>query len=222
MRTSNKKTKAANKNPKVRGKKFSEAVTLKKRSLWDRGLEFDGSTLPIETQKTLLKDWLLSDRTFEEICQMHGLTEEETLSLKEKLPRNIIALKEMQVTENFSLVGRSTGDEPNRRAVLALISDGLQLSRKVRVMADVQFMDGSLTPRNLGQLVGSWDKILHRIGTFLTTPELEEEEGFRALMQMTREELGDLKKRIQEYRHYKLDVPEAEVVLENGKEKVGK
>lgn len=208
------------KKRKAKGKKFSRAVTLKKPNLWDQGLKFEGSALPIEFQKSLLKDWLLSDQPFEEICRKYGLDEEETLSLKMKLPQNVIALKDLQVTENFALVGRGTGDDLNRKAVLTLISDGLRLSRKVRVIADLQFSEGALTPSDLSKLVGSWDKILRRVGTFLTSPELEEEEGFRALMQMTRDELGDLKKKIQEYRHYKLQIPEAEVLLEDGEEKV--
>jgi len=218
LKTSNKKEETPDGTPKVEGKKFSKAVTTKKRSYWDQGLEFDGSTLEIKAQKALLKDWLLSDRSFEEVCQMHGLNEEEARSLKEKLPQNLIALKEMQVSESFSLSGRSTDDDLNRQAILILVSDGLRLSRQVRVMADLEFMSGMLTPANLGRMVGSWDKILHRIGTFLTTPELDEEEGFRALMQLTREELGDLKDKIAEYRRYKLEIPEAEVILKDGDE----
>lgn len=218
MTTSNKKEEAPDGTPKVEGKKFSKAVTTKKRSYWDQGLEFDGSTLEIKAQKALLKDWLLSDRPFEEICKMHGLDEAQTQSLKEKLPQNVIALKEMQTSEKFSLEGRSTVDDLNRRAILILISDGLRLSRQVRVMADLDFMSGTLTAANLARMVTSWDKIVHRVGTFLTTPELEEEEGFRALMQLTRDELGDLKQRIAEYRRYKLEIPEAEVILEDGEE----
>ena len=64
-------------------KKFSKAVTEERDSLWEKGLELDGSTLPSLVQREILKDWLLSDSSFKEVCLAHGLSAKEAESLEE-------------------------------------------------------------------------------------------------------------------------------------------
>ena len=220
MKTLRSDNETANEGPKVKGKAFSKAVTENRPRLWDDGLEFDGSMIPVVFQKTLLKDWLTSERSFEEICHTHGLTEQETRSLKAKLTQSAIALKELQ-TQNFELAGREAGDEAGRQAILVILSDGIRLSRHLRVMAEMEFLDGQMTPDSLVKLVNSWDKILRGVGKFLTTEELNKEKGFRLIMDMTRSELKDLKDKVADYRSFKLEVQEAEVVLDGTEEEGG-
>lgn len=201
----------------ITGKKFSEAVLNEQSDTWrpwDDSLSIQDSALPQTMQKTILKDWLLSNRSFVEICMKHGMSLEEAGRLESKLPSHIVSLKNSQQVEDLTLTGLHTEDELNRQIVLGLLTDGLAASRKVRVMTDVMFESGKLTPLDLSRLVSTWDRILKRVGTFLTKEDLPEEAGFRSLMQMTREELTDLRSRIQEYRHYKVDIDEAEVILE--------
>lgn len=202
---------------RVKGKKFSQAVTENKLVAWDGGLSFEGSALPELTQRAILKDWLLSSQSFQEVCLEHGMTITEATTLKAKLPHHIVALKKAQEIENFELTGRKTNNETNRLAILVMLSDGMRFSRHLRVMSDLQFQDGTMTSLSLGRIVSAWDKLLHRMGTFLTEDDISSGEGLRALMQMTKEELGDLKSKIQEYRHYKVEIDEADVILESDK-----
>lgn len=205
----------------VKGKKFSEAVTEERDELWkpwDESLAIPDSALPETRQRAILKDWLLSSRPFVEICLEHGMSLDEAERLESKLPQHIVALKNAQQIEDLELTGLKTEDEKNRQIIVGIINDGLTMSRKVRIMTDLMFQSGSITPLNLSRMVASWDRILHRVSTFLTKEDAATDEGFRAMMQMTREELGDLRTKIKEYRHYKIDIEEAQLVLEEGED----
>jgi hypothetical protein len=213
----------------VKGKKFSAAVTEERDDLWnpwDESLTIGDSALPETQQRIILKDWLLSNRPFVEVCLAHGMLQDEAERLESKLPDHIVSLKKAQQIEDLELTGLKTDNEKNRQIIVRGLNDGLIMSRQIRVMTDLLFQSGDLTPLNLSRMVGSWDKVLHRMSTFLTKDEVAEDAGFRAMMQMTREELGDLRSKIKEYRHYKVDIEEAEFVLEegnaNGKEKTGR
>ena len=207
---------------KIEGKKFAKAVTEERAELWDRGLAFDGSTLPPLVQKEILKDWLLSDLEFKEVCLSHGLSEEEAQKLEERLPPNILAMRKAQNSTELALVGSEDIDK-NREIIFNLLSDGLRLSRMVRLMADLMFRSGSMKPKDILNFVSSWDKIVRGIGNFIAPEELrpKEGQGLKALMELTSEALGDLKMKIKEYRKYKIEIPDAEVILEKSKEKGG-
>ena len=213
-----KKKKQENKPVPITGKKFSKAVVNEDgeiwRPSWDDSLSIQDSALPETMQKTILKDWLLSNLPFTEICMKYGMSLEDAERLESKLPSHIVALKDTQQVEDITLTGLRTEDELSRQVILGLLTDGLAASRKVRVMTDVLFASGDMTPLDLSRLVSTWDRILKRVGTFLTKEEITDEAGFRSLMQMTREELGDLRSKIKEYRHYKIDIDEAEVIME--------
>ena len=213
-----KKKKQENKPVPITGKKFSKAVVNEDgeiwRPSWDDSLSIQDSALPETMQKTILKDWLLSNLPFTEICMKYGMSLEDAERLESKLPSHIVALKDTQQVEDITLTGLRTEDELSRQVILGLLTDGLAASRKVRVMTDVLFASGDMTPLDLSRLVSTWDRILKRVGTFLTKEEIPDEAGFRSLMQMTREELGDLRSKIKEYRHYKIDIDEAEVIME--------
>lgn len=208
---------------KIKGKKFSQAVTEDKFALWDKGLIFDGSTLPTLVQRSILKDWLLSDIEFKDVCLSHGLSEEEAQKLEEKLPPNILAMRKAQNSTDLVLTEGSNVDK-NREIIFHLLSDGLRLSRKVRLMADLMFQDGDMKPKDILNLVSSWDKIVNRVGTFLAPEDLKPKEGqgLKALMELTSEALGDLKQKVKEYRKYRVEIPEAEVILEDKEKKNGK
>ena len=205
---------------KIEGKKFSKAVTEDRSGLWDQGLAFDGSTLPALIQRDILKDWLLrSDLEFKEVCKLHGLSEEEAQKLEEKLPPNLLAMRRTQNSTELALAkGKGIDKDPEVNANFCLV--GLRFLNKASLMADLMFQTGNLKPKELLNLVSVWDKVVSRIEVSLT-PEGEkrkDREGLKALMELTSEALGDLRQKVKEYRKYKVEIPEAEIILEDKKE----
>lgn len=128
--------------------------------------------LPPETQREILRNYLLVTDDFTRACQLCGIQNEELIEqLRQRIPKRWLAMrKALEYRPDLEIEVNK-----NPEVVLPLVGDGLKYAEKARMLSEFLFQDLSLSPKALKDLMltwaGIWDRVLPVLDSGKTSPK---------------------------------------------------